>query len=93
MKKYVVTDKRGRITIPEELRKVVGIKPDTLLSVTDNANGTITLRKEKICDNCRADDNVPLAEVVMHYPESERNKAFAALSVDYAKRCGGVSNE
>ena len=93
MKTYVVNDTRGRITIPERMRNAAGIKPNTLLSLTLQTNGDILIRKEKICDNCRSNDGVPLSEVIMRYPENERDKAFIALSADYARRMEGNRNE
>ena len=93
MKIFIATDSRSRLTIPKNIRRKSGIKPSTLFSMTLNDDNSIVLKPVKICDNCIADINKPLSDLVMHYPEAERNKAFAALSVDYAKRCGGKCYE
>ncbi len=93
MKTYIATDARSRLTIPEAIRKHGKIKPNTLFELTLNSDKSIVLREIKVCNHCVAGNGVPLSEVVMHYPESERNKALATLSLDYAKRCGDDKNE
>ena len=92
MKIYVASDCRSRLTIPEVVRRKTGLKPNTLFSMTLNSDNSIILQPVKICDNCIAESHPSLSEIIMRYPEAERNKAFAALSIDYAKRCGGESD-
>ena len=92
MKIYVASDCRSRLTIPEAMRRKSGLKPNTLFSMTLNADNSITLQPVKVCDNCITDSHPSLVDLIKHYPEAERNKAFAALSIDYAKRCGGESD-
>lgn len=92
MKIYVASDCRSRLTIPETMRRKSGLKPNTLFSMTLNSDNTIILKPVKVCDDCIADSHPSLADLIKHYPEAERNKAFAALSIDYAKRCGGESD-
>ncbi len=92
MKIFIATDSRSRLTIPENIRRKSGIKPSTLFSMTLNDDNSIVLKPVKICDNCITDSHPSLADLIKHYPEAERNKAFAALSIDYAKRCGGESD-
>ena len=91
MRRFVVPDNRGRITIHEDIRKKIGILPDTILSVEAMPDNTILIRKEKVCDNCRAND-IPLADIVMRYPEAERDKALVKLSGDWAMRKGGATS-
>lgn len=93
MKILVTNDARGRFTIPEPMRKEMNLQPYSILSFTLQSDGTILVKPEKICDNCRAKNGVPLSDVVMCYPESERDKAFMKLSSDFAKRMGGAKNE
>lgn len=88
-KKFVIIGKRGRITIPEEIRNVVGIKYNDLLSFEVQPNNTIIIRKERYCDNCVSENSMPLSEVLKRYPEEERDKAFIALSADWSSRQGG----
>ena len=92
MKTYIATDARSRLTIPEVVRRNGKIKPNTLFELTLNSDRSITLREVKVCNNCIAGNGVPLSETVMHYPEIERTRALATLSLDYAKRCGGANH-
>ena len=92
MKRFVVPDNRGRITIHEDIRKAIGMTPDTILSVEDMPDNTIVIRKEKVCDNCRSREDIPLSEVVKRYPKEERDKALVVLSGDWAKRNGGAAD-
>ena len=91
MRRFVVPDNRGRITIHEDIRKAIGMTPDTVLSVEDMPDNTIVIRKEKVCDNCRANET-SLADIVMKYPAAERDKALIKLSGDWAKRKGGATS-
>ena len=54
MKKlYRVLGKRGRITIPYEIRENVGFSYNDVLSFTQGEDGrTVIIKREKICDNC-----------------------------------------
>ena len=49
---YRVLGKRGRITIPLDIRNDVGISSDDILSFSVQDN-QIVITKEKICNNCR----------------------------------------
>ena len=52
-KLYRVLGKRGRITIPYEIRQRVGFTYNDVLSFTESPDGrTVTVKREKICDNC-----------------------------------------
>ena len=52
-KLYRVLGKRGRITIPFEIRQRVGFTYNDVLSFTESPDGrTVTVKREKICDNC-----------------------------------------
>ena len=56
MKKlFRVLGKRGRITIPYEIRQRVGFSYNDVLSFTEADDGrTVIVKREKICDNCGA---------------------------------------
>ena len=48
-----ILGKRGRITIPYEIRKHVGFSYNNVLSFTEAKDGrTVIVRREKICNNC-----------------------------------------
>ena len=52
-KLYRILGKRGRITIPYEMRKRVGFTYNDVLSFTEAADGkTVIVKSENICDNC-----------------------------------------
>ena len=52
LKIYRVLGKKGRITIPYEIRKRIGFKYNDVLSFTELDDSSVVVRKEKICDNC-----------------------------------------
>ena len=76
MKKFVVPDNRGRITIHEDIRKAIGLGPDSILCLTPMPDNSILITKQNVCDNCRSREDVPLSKVVMNYPKEERDKAL-----------------
>lgn len=54
-KLYRVLGKRGRITIPYEMRRRVGFQYNDVLSFAEQDDRTVVVKREKICDNCCAD--------------------------------------
>lgn len=51
---YRILGKRGRITIPFEMRQRVGFAYNDVLSFTEAADGkSVIVKREKICDNCK----------------------------------------
>ena len=52
LKIYRVLGKKGRITIPFEIRQRIGFKYNDVLSFTELDDSSVVVRKEKICDNC-----------------------------------------
>lgn len=54
MKVMRILGKRGRVTIPYELRKRVGFGYNDILSFSESEDGrSVTVTREKICDNCK----------------------------------------
>ena len=54
MTMYRILGKRGRITIPFEIRQRVGFSYNDILSFAESADGkSVTVTREKICDNCK----------------------------------------
>lgn len=49
---FRVLGKRGRITIPFEIRQRIGFKYNDVLSFTQQDDGSVVVMREKICDNC-----------------------------------------
>lgn len=49
-----ILGKRGRITIPYEIRQRVGFKYNDVLSFTETTDGTsVVVKREKLCNNCK----------------------------------------
>lgn len=61
-KMFRILGKRGRVTIPEEIRKRVGFRYNDVLSFSEAPDGrSVIVKREKICDNCK-DITVPKTE-------------------------------
>lgn len=52
MKLHRFLGKRGRITIPYEIRKYIGLRHNDILSFTQQNDGSVLMKREKICDDC-----------------------------------------
>ena len=52
LKIYRVLGKKGRITIPFEIRQRIGFRYNDVLSFTQQDDGSVVVRREKLCDNC-----------------------------------------
>ena len=51
MKIFRILGKRGRVTIPYEIRQRVGFKYNDVLSFTESPDGrTVIVKRERICD-------------------------------------------
>lgn len=96
MDKYIrILGKRGRITIPQEIREQVGFRSNDILSfdVADDGNAVI-IRREKLCTNCRetaspSDGEVTLQELLNSLSYQEQCAAMVQLSVNLAAMQGG----
>ena len=53
LKIYRVLGKKGRITIPYEIRQRIGFRYNDVLSFIQQDDGSVLVRREKICDNCK----------------------------------------
>ena len=53
MKINKILGKRGRITIPYEIRLKMGFKYNDVVSFEEQDNNTVIIRREKICDHCK----------------------------------------
>ena len=64
MKKLLrILGKRGRITIPYEIRQRVGFAYNDVLSFTESSDGrSVIVRREKLCDNCQGKAAQDMAE-------------------------------
>lgn len=77
LKIYRVLGKKGRITIPFEIRQRIGFRHNDVLSFTELDDSSEVVRKEKICDNCKYleedfEGNVTLEDFLDSLSEEER---------------------
>lgn len=99
-KMYRVLGKRGRITIPYEIRQDVGFRCDDVLSFEQQDQDTVIVRREKICDNCRDEragkkDKMALFDFLNSLSEEQQRAAIVHLSANVGKgndRKGGIGN-
>lgn len=94
-----ILGKRGRITIPYEIRQNVGFKHNDVLSFTQTADGTsVIVKREKICDNCKQNqppskaDEVTLFDFLNNLSPEQHRAALVHLSVKWAEQQGGGLN-
>lgn len=62
MKIYKVLGHRGRITIPFEIRELMDIGCNDILSFECQKDNTIIIRKKQVCDQCRAEQHNAVAK-------------------------------
>ena len=58
MKIYKILGKRGRITLPLEIRQELGFAYNDVVSF-ERSGDAVTVRREKICDKCHAAPSKP----------------------------------
>lgn len=88
-----ILGKRGRITIPYEIRQRVGFAYNDVLSFTESSDGrSVIVRREKLCDNCQGktvqamtDDRTMLLELLDSLPTELQKAAFVQLSESLGK--------
>ena len=99
-KLYRILGKRGRIMIPYEIRRRVGFQDTDLLSLTEQDDRTILVRREKIGDNCKEtrpavgkqEDGITLLQFLDGLSADEQRAALIHLSVKWAEQQGGEKN-
>ena len=88
-----ILGKRGRVTIPFEIRQALGFSDNDILSFTAQPDGTLVVRREKLCDDCeekqepaekRTSDSV--MELLDSLPDSQQREILIKLSVRLAKK-------
>lgn len=90
LKIYRVLGKKGRITIPFEIRQRIGFRYNDVLSFTELDDGSVVVRKEKICDNCKEledfEENITLEDFLDSLSEEEQRDALLHLSLLWAEK-------
>ena len=81
MKLYRILGKRGRVTIPFEIRQRVGFGYNDVLSFTEQDDRTVVVRREKVCDDCRKNaEQEALNELLDGMTKAQLSALFAQLS-------------
>lgn len=91
LKIYRVLGKKGRITIPFEIRQRIGFKYNDVLSFTQQDDGSVVVRKEKICDNCNEfaeefEEKFTFEDFLDSLSEEEQRDALLHLSLLWAEK-------
>ena len=95
MKIFRILGKRGRVTIPYEIRQRVGFKYNDVLSFTESPDGrTVIVKRERICD-CSLNGTdvqkekdkgeVTLLEFLNGLAPDEQRAALVHLSLKWAE--------
>ena len=88
-----ILGKRGRVTIPFEIRQALGFSDNDILSFNAQPDGTLLVRREKLCDDCgekqeptekRTSDSV--MELLDSLPDSQQREILIKLSVRWAEK-------
>lgn len=91
LKIYRVLGKKGRITIPYEIRQRIGFRYNDVLSFIQQDDGSVVVRKEKICDNCNEfaeefEENFTLEDFLDSLSEEEQRDALVHLSLKWVEK-------
>ena len=91
IKIYRVLGKKGRITIPFEIRQRIRFRYNDVLSFTELDDSSVVVRKEKICDNCNElaeefEENYTLEDFLDSLSEEEQRDALIHLSLLWAEK-------
>ena len=101
MKILRILGKKGRITIPFEIRKEVGVKYNDVLSFVQADNNTVIVRRERICDegcpmyneyNQPTKTSSKVTEYLDGLTAEEQRTALVHLSANWAAQQGGAAN-
>ena len=90
---YRILGKKGRITIPYEIRKYVGFKQNDILSFYVQDDKSILIKREKLCDECKEEtengfddsDSITLRGFIDGLSETQPKAAFMYLSLKNEK--------
>lgn len=81
---YKILGKRGRITIPFEIRLRKGFAYNDVVSFEEKDDNTVVIKREKICDNCKVSAEVEkeasLLDIINSLQLSEQKAVFKYLA-------------
>lgn len=86
--KYRFPDKEGRITIPADIRKRLGITGESVFSFEEQNNGLLLIRLQRIglkTDEAVVEKELSLLEVINSLSSSEQRAAFKYLARQLAR--------
>ena len=88
---YRVLGKKGRITIPYPIRKRIGFRYNDILLFTEQNDGSVLIKREKICDNCidiaeEYSEDISLEDFLDSLSEEEQRDALIHLSLLWAEK-------
>ena len=91
LKIYRVLGKKGRITIPYEIRQQIGFRYNDVLSFNQQDDGSVLVRREKLCDNCQYleedfEENITLEDFLDGLSEKEQRNALLHLSLLWTEK-------
>ena len=86
-----ILGKRGRVTIPFEIRQALGYTDNDILSFTAQPDGTLVVRREKLCDDCNEEPaeertSESLMKLLDALPDSQQREILIKLSVRWAEK-------
>lgn len=92
-----ILGRKGRVTIPFEIRQRVGFSYNDVLSFTETEDKrAVLVRREKICDGCKTaekdKDEVTLLDFLNSLSDEEQRAALLHLSIKLAEKSGGTLN-
>lgn len=87
-----ILGKRGKITVPLEIRRNIGFAAGDILSFTETDDGkAVTVKKEKICDRCKEitdtcqDDSIALLDFLNSLSDEQQRAAALHLMAKWVK--------
>lgn len=85
--------KRGRITIPYQICQRIGFRYNDILSFIQQDDGSVLVRREKICDGCKelAEDTKKMSPSKIFSTACQRKNREMHLCTFL--RCGGEKSE
>lgn len=86
-----VLGKRGRITIPYEIRVRNKIGYNDILSFEEKDKNTIIVRKEKLCSGCTPEyfdeeNSIPIEDFIDSLTPEQRHRATIYLNLLWAQK-------
>ena len=88
MKLYRLLGKRGRTTIPLEIREQVGFVYNDLLSFSVE-DGAVIVRREKVCDECADAKEVAFDDFFDRLPLAQQQALVSRLAQKLLRQKGG----